>query len=260
MKLPRRQFLHLAAGAAALPAVSRIARAQAYPSRPVRIIVGSPAEGQLDIIARLMGEWLSQRLGQPFVIENRPGAGGNIGAEALVRAPADGHTLLLASATNAINATLYDSLSFNFIRDTKPVASINRIPIALTVHPSFPAKTVRELIDHTRANPGKFNLATPSKGTGPYMAAELFKMMTGLDIVLVPYRGDAQALTDLLGGQVQAAFNGVSASTESTRRIMPDWLIRISRRASLTLASRRLPSRPPTSGSSSPRKPRSGAR
>jgi len=217
MKLPRRRFLHLAAGAAALPPVTRFAWGQIYPSRPVRMIVGTPAGGQLDIIARLTGQWLSERLGQPFVVDNRPGAGTNIGTEAVVRASADGYTLLLASATTAINATLYDNLKFNFIRDTAPVASINRIPIVLEVHPSFPAKTVSELIDYAKANPGKVNLATPSKGTGPYMAAELFKMMTGVNIVHVPYRGDAQVLTDLLGGQVQAAFSGVSASVENIR-------------------------------------------
>jgi tripartite-type tricarboxylate transporter receptor subunit TctC len=217
MKLPRRQFLRLTAGVAALPTVSRIAGAQAYPSRPVRLIVPFPAGGQIDIIARLIGQWLSERLGQPFFIDNRPGAGGNIGTEAAVRAPADGHTLLLASATNAINATLYDNLNFNFISEIAPIASINRIPIVLQAHPSFPVKTVPELIAYAKANPGKANLATPSKGTGPYMAAELFKMMVGVDIVYVPYRGDAPALTDLLGGQVQAAFGGISASIEQIR-------------------------------------------
>jgi tripartite-type tricarboxylate transporter receptor subunit TctC len=217
MKLPRRKLLHLVAGAAALPAVSSFAWAQAYPARPVRLIAPFPPGGQIDIIARLIGQWLSERLGQQFFIDNRPGASGNIGTEAAVRAPADGHTLLLASATNAINATLYDNLNFNFIGDIAPVASINRIPIVLEVHPSFPAKTVPELIAYAKANPGKVNLATPSKGTGPYMAAELFKMMVGVDIVYVPYRGDAPALTDLLGGQVQAAFGGISASIEQIR-------------------------------------------
>ena len=214
MKLPSRRFLQLAASTAFLPAVSRSASAQNYPARPVRLTVGSPPGGQIDIIARLTGQWLSERLGQPFIVENRPGAGSNIGAEAVVRAPADGHMLFLASATNAINATLYDNLSFNFVRDTTPVASINRIPIVLKVHASFSARTVAELVDHAKSNPGKFNLGTPSKGTGPYMAAELFKMMTGADMVLVPYRGDAQMLTDLLGGRVQAAIGGVSASIE----------------------------------------------
>ena len=214
MKLPRRRFLHLAAGAAALPAVSRSARAQAYPRRPVRLVVGFPPGGQIDIIARLIGQWLSERLGQPFIIDNRPGAGSNIGTEAVVRATADGHVLLLASATNAINATLYDNLNFNFIRDTAPVASINRIPLVLEVHPSFPARTVPELIGYAKANPGKVNLATPPKGTAPYMAAELLKMMAGIDVVLVPYRGGGPMLTDLLGGQVQVAFDGLSSSIE----------------------------------------------
>src|SRR4051794_35043239 len=202
MKLPRRQFLHLAAGAAAVPAVSRIARAQAYPSRPVRIVVGFPAGGQIDIIARLMGQWLSDRLGQQFFIDNRPGAASNIAAEAVVRAPADGHTLFLASGTNAVNATLFEKLNFDFIRDTAVIASINRIPIVLEVHPSFSAKTVPELIAYGKANPGKIDMATPTTGTAPYMAAELFKMMSGVDLVHVPYRGEGQMLTDLLGGQV----------------------------------------------------------
>jgi tripartite-type tricarboxylate transporter receptor subunit TctC len=215
MKLPhRRQFLHLAASAAALPAVSRMARAQTYPTRPVRLMVGSPPGGQLDIIARLIGQWLSERLGQPIIVDNRPGAGTNLATEAVVRAPADGHMLLLASATAAINATLYDNLSFNFTRDTAPIASINRIPIVLEVHPSFSARTVSELIAYAKSNPGKVNMGTPSKGTGPFMAAELFKMMTGVNVVHVPYRGDAQVLTDLMGGQVQTAFGGVSASIE----------------------------------------------
>jgi tripartite-type tricarboxylate transporter receptor subunit TctC len=214
MKLPRRTFLHLAAGAAALSAVPRIASAQTYPTRPVRLVVGFPPGGQIDIIARLIGQWLSERLGQPFIIDNRPGAGSNIGTEAVVRATADGHVLLLASATNAINATLYDNLNFNFIRDTAPVASINRIPLVLEVHPSFPARTVPELIGYAKANPGKVNLATPPKGTAPYMAAELLKMMAGIDVVLVPYRGGGPMLTDLLGGQVQVAFDGLSSSIE----------------------------------------------
>ncbi len=200
-----------------LPAASRITWAQTYPSRLVRIVVGFPAGGQIDIIARLMGQWLSERLGQPFIIDNRPGAGSNIGTEAVVRAPADGHMLLLANATNAINATLYDNLNFNFIRDIAPVAAINRIPIVLEAHPSFQAKTVPELVAYAKSNPGKVSLATPAKGTGPYMAAELFKMMGGVDMVHVPYRGEGQMLTDLLGGQVQAAFGGISASVEHIR-------------------------------------------
>jgi tripartite-type tricarboxylate transporter receptor subunit TctC len=225
MKRPRRQFLHLAAGAAALPAVSRFAcaqeywaqeswaqahGAQAYPTRPVRIVVGFPAGGQIDIVARLMGQWLSERLGQQFFIDNRPGAASNIAAEAVVRAPADGHTLFLANGTNAVNATLYDNLRFDFVRDTAPIASINRIPLVLYVHPSFEAKTVPELIAYAKANPGKVSIATPPKGTGPYMAAELLKLTAGIDVLLVPYRAEAQMVTDLLGSQVQVAFGGIS--------------------------------------------------
>jgi tripartite-type tricarboxylate transporter receptor subunit TctC len=217
VKLPRRTFLHLAAGAAALPAVSRFASAQAYPKRPVRLIVPFPPGGQIDIIARLIGQWLSERMGQQFFVDNRPGAGGNIGTEAVVRAEADGNTLLLASATNAVNATLFDKLNFDFIRDTAAIASINRIPIVLEVHPSFSPKTVPELIAYAKSNPAKVNLATPTKGTGPYMAAELFKMMSGVDLVHVPYRGDGPMLTDLLGGQVQVGFSGISAAIEQIR-------------------------------------------
>jgi tripartite-type tricarboxylate transporter receptor subunit TctC len=216
MRFPRRQFLYLTVGAATLPAFAGIARAQAYPTRPVRLICPFPAGGQIDIIA-LIGQWLSERLGQQFIIDNRSGAGGNIGTEAGVHAAADGQTVLLASATNAINATLYDNLNFNFIRDIAPVASINRIPLVLEVHPSFPAKTVPELIGSAKSNPGKISLATPTKGTGPYMAAELFKMMGGVDMVHVPYRAEAQMLTDLLGGQVQVAFGGISSSVEHIR-------------------------------------------
>jgi tripartite-type tricarboxylate transporter receptor subunit TctC len=210
MQLPRRKFLHLAASAAALPAISRVAWAQAYPTRPVRIIVGFASGGQIDIIARLIGQWLSDRLGQQFFIDNRPGASSNIAAEVAVRAPADGHTLFLANGTNAVNATLYDNLRFDFVRDTAPVASINRIPLVLYVHPSFQAKTVPELIAYAKANPGKLSIATPPKGTGPSMAAELFRIMTGIDVVFVRYRADAQVITDLLGGQVQVAFGGIS--------------------------------------------------
>ena len=217
IKLARRQFLHLAAGAAALPAVSRLAWAQTYPAKPVRIVVGFPAGGQIDILARLIGQWLSERLGQPFIIDNRPGASSNIGTQAVVRAPADGHMLLLANGTNAINATLYDNLNFDFIRDTAAIASINRIPLVLEVHPSFPAKTVQELIAHAKANPGKVDLATAPKGTAPYMAAELFKIVGGVDLVHVPYRGDGEVVTDLLGGQVPAAFGGISASIQHIR-------------------------------------------
>ena len=217
MKLLRRQFLHLAAGAAALPAVARIAWAQSYPARPVRLIVGLPAGGTIDIIARVMGQWLSERLGQPFVVENRTGAAGNIATEAVVRAPPDGYTLLVASVTNAINEALYDNLRFNFIRDTAPVASINRIPLVLESNPSFPAKTVPELIAYAKTNPGRINIATPPKGTGPYMAAEMFNAMAGVDIVHVPYPGAPQALADLLGGQVQVAFDGIASSIEHIR-------------------------------------------
>jgi tripartite-type tricarboxylate transporter receptor subunit TctC len=217
MKLLRRHLFRLTVGAVALPAVSRFAWAQSYPTRPVRIVVGFPAGGQIDIIARIMGQRLSERLGQPFIIDNRQGAGGNIGTEAVVRAPADGHTLLLANGTNAVNATLYDNLTFNFLRDTAAVATINRIPIILQAHPSFPAKTVPELIAYAKSNPGKLNLATAPKGTAPYMAAELFKILGGVDLVHVPYRGDGQALTDLMGGQVQLAFTGISSSVEQIK-------------------------------------------
>jgi tripartite-type tricarboxylate transporter receptor subunit TctC len=214
MKFPRREFLNLAAGAALASVLPRRAFALDYPSRAVRIVVGFPAGGQVDIIARLMGQWLSERLGQPFIIDNRQGASGNIGTDAVVRAPPDGHTLFMANGTNAINATLYDNLTFDFIRDLVPVASINRIPIVLQAQPSFAAKTVPELIAYAKSNPGKLNLATAPKGTAPYMAAELFKIMGGVDLVHVPYRGDGQALADLLGGQVQVAFTGISSSVE----------------------------------------------
>ena len=210
MNPSRRRFLHLAVSTAVLPAFSRGASAQAYPTRPVRIIVGFAAGGQIDIIARLMGQWLSDRLGQQFVIDNRPGAGSNIAAEAVVRAPADGHTLFLANGTNAVNASLYDNLRFDFVRDTEPVASLNRIPLVLYVHPSFQAKTFRELIAYAKANPGTLSIATPPKGTGPNMAAELLRMMAGIDAVFVLYRAEAQMVTDLLGGQVQVAFGGIS--------------------------------------------------
>ena len=212
MKLPRRIFLHLAAGAAVLPAVSSIATAQAYPARPVRIIVGFPAGGGVDIIARLMGEWLSARLGQPFVIETRPGAATNIATEAVVRAPPDGYTLLLVNAANATNATLYEKLNFNFIRDIAPVAGIIVVPMVMVVNPSVPAKTVPDFIAYAKANPGKINLASGSIGGPSHVAGELFKMMTGTDMLLVPYRGMAPAVTDLLGGQVQVLFNSLPAS------------------------------------------------
>src|SRR5260221_11942856 len=212
MNLPRRRFLHLAAGAAALPAVSRIARAQAYPTRPVRIIVGFAPAGGTDIMARLIGQWLSERLGQQFVIENRPGAASNIGTEMVVNAPPDGYTLLVATFVNAVNATLYHKLNYNFIRDIAPVASIAREPFAIEVHPSVPVKTVPEFITHVRANPGKINMASGGIGSGNHIFGELFKMMTGVNLVHVPYRGAGPALIDLLGGQVQVMFASMSSS------------------------------------------------
>jgi tripartite-type tricarboxylate transporter receptor subunit TctC len=212
MKLPRRKLLHLAAGAAALPALSRIARAQAYPSRPVRLVVGAPAGGGFDIVARLMGQWLSERLGQQFVIENRPGGGSNIAAEAVVRAPADGYTLLFVTAANAINATLYEKLSFDLSRDIAPVAGIMRLPEVMVVNPSLPAKTIPEFIAYAKANPGKLNMASGDVGTPSHLAGELFTMMTGVDMVHVPYRGLVTALTDLLGGQVQVTFGSVPSA------------------------------------------------
>jgi tripartite-type tricarboxylate transporter receptor subunit TctC len=217
MKLPRRNFLHLAVGAAALPAVSRFAWAQAYPTLPVRIVVGFPAGGTADIMARLMGQWLSERLGQPFVVESRPGAGSNIATEAVVRAAADGYTLLTVSTTQAINATLYEKLNYNFIRDIALVASIASTPLVMEVNPSVPAKTVPEFIAYAKANPGKLNLATPGIGTPPHVAGELFQMMAGVNLVHVPYRGTGPMLTDLIGGQVQVAFDPLPASIEHIR-------------------------------------------
>jgi tripartite-type tricarboxylate transporter receptor subunit TctC len=206
MKLPRRTFLHLAAGAAALPAVSRIASADTYPSRPVHIIVGYAPGGAMDINARLMGQWLSERLGQQFVIENRTGAGGNIATEAVVRASPDGYTLLTCGTANAVNASLYEKLDFNFIRDIAPVAGLVRLPLVLIVNPSVPTKTIPEFIAYAKANPGKLNFASSGNGTSEHLAGELFKIMTGVDMIHVPYRGGAPALTALLGGQVQAHF------------------------------------------------------
>jgi tripartite-type tricarboxylate transporter receptor subunit TctC len=216
MKLPRRRFLHLAAGAAALPAVSRMAQAQAYPTRPVRWVVGFPAGGTTDISARLIGQWLSERLGQQFVVENRPGAGGNIGTEAVVRASPDGYTLLAATASSAINATLYDKLNFNFLRDIAPIAGIIRVPNVMEVNPSVPAKTVPEFIAYAKSNPGKINMAGVN-GTALQLSGELFKMMAGVDMLYVPYRGSAPALTDLLGGQVQVLFDNMPSSIEHIR-------------------------------------------
>jgi tripartite-type tricarboxylate transporter receptor subunit TctC len=217
MKLPRRQFLRLAAGAAALPVVSRFAWAQTYPSRPVRWIVGFTPGGGNDIVARLMGQWLSERLGQPVVIENRPGAATNIATEAVVRAPPDGYTLLFVAATSAINATLYEKLNFNFIRDIAPVAGIVRIPDVMVVNPLVPAKTVPEFIAYAKSNPGKVNMASTGVGTSVHLSGELFKMMTGVDMLHVPYRGAGPALTDLLGGQVQVMFGTMPSSIEYIR-------------------------------------------
>ena len=209
MKFPRRRFLHLATGAAALPAVSRIAWAQTYPSRPVRIIVPFPAGQASDSIARLMGQSLSERLGQAFVIENRTGAGGNIGTEAVVRAPPDGYTLLLAGLSSAINATLYKKLNFDFIRDIAPVASIGGGPYVMVVNPSVPAKTVPEFIVYAKANPGKINMASSGNGAVSHVFGELFKMMTGVNLVHVPYRGGY--VPDLLGGQTQVVFGTIAS-------------------------------------------------
>jgi tripartite-type tricarboxylate transporter receptor subunit TctC len=217
MKLPRRQFLHMAAGAAALPAVSRFAWAQAYPTRPVRIVVGVAAGGTSDTLARLIGQWLSERLGQPFIIDNRPGGGSNIATEAVVRAPADGYTLLMVSTTQAINATLYDKLNFNFIRDIAPVASIDRESLFMAVNPSVPARTVPEFIAYAKANPGKISMASAGNGTPSHVSGELFKMMTGVSMVHVPYRGGGVALPDLLAGQVQVMFPSMSSSIEYVR-------------------------------------------
>ncbi len=217
MKLPRRGFLHLVAGAAALPTVSRIARAQAYPSRPVRIVVGFAAGGPTDILARLVGRWLSERLDQQFVIDNRPGGGINIGTEAVVRAPPDGYTLLSVALPAAVNATLYEKLNFNFIHDIAPVAGIMRVGLVVVVTPSVPVNTIPELIAYTKANSGKVNMASAGNGTTPHMAGELFKLMTGVDIVHVPYRGEAPALTDLLGGRVQVMFGSETVVPEQIR-------------------------------------------
>jgi tripartite-type tricarboxylate transporter receptor subunit TctC len=217
MKLPRREFLCLAAGAAALSAASRIAWAQAYPSRPVSLVAGFAPGGGVDITARLIGQWLSERLGQQFVIENRPGAAGNIGTEAVVRARGDGYTLLLVGSFNTINATLYDKLNFNFIRDIAPVASVMRYPYVMVVNPSVPAKSVPEFIAYAKVNPGKLNMASPGTGTGDHIAGELFKMMTGVDMVHVPYRGAAPALTDLLGNQAQVMFPSMPSSIQYIR-------------------------------------------
>jgi tripartite-type tricarboxylate transporter receptor subunit TctC len=217
MKLPRRQFLRLAAGAAVLPAVSRVATADDYPSKPVRILVGYAAGGATDTIARMIGQRLAERLGQQFLVETRTGAGTNIAAEALVRAPPDGYTLFLATSANAINATLYERLSFNFIRDVAPVAIVADAPLVMEVHPSVPVHTVPEFIAYARANPGKINMASAGTGSPVHVAGELFMMTTGIKLVHVPYRGSAPAITDMLGGQMQVIFDTVPTSLEHIR-------------------------------------------
>ena len=217
MKLPRRNFLHLAAGAAALPVVSRFASAQAYPSRPVRIIVGFAPGGATDIMARLMGQSLSERLRQPFVIENKPGAATNIATEAVVNAAPDGYTLLMVTSVNAINASVYEKLNFNLIRDVVPIASIHREPFVMEANPSVPVKTVAEFIAYAKANPGKLTMASAGIGSGNHISGELFKMMTGVNLVHVPYRGGGPALVDLISGQVQVLFATMSSSIEYVR-------------------------------------------
>jgi tripartite-type tricarboxylate transporter receptor subunit TctC len=217
MKLPRRQFLHLAAGAAAQAAVSRSARAQTYPTRPVRWMVGFPAGGPTDVSARLIGQWLTDRLGQPFVVENRPGAASNLATETVARSPADGYTLLSIAPPAAINATLYDKLNFNFLRDIAPIALFYRIPQVMVINPALPPKTVPEFIAYAKANPGRINMASSGIGTSQHVCGELFKMMTGVDMVHVPYRGAAPAITDLLAGQVQVAFDTMTTSIEHIR-------------------------------------------
>jgi tripartite-type tricarboxylate transporter receptor subunit TctC len=217
MKLPRRTFLHLAAGAAALPALPRIVRAQSYPSRPVKLIVSFAAGGPTDILARLTAQWLSERLGQQFVVENRPGGGGNIGAEAVVRSAPDGYTLLMMDATPTVNATLYDKLNFDVIRDIAAVAAVAEQPQMMIVHPSVSAKTVPEFVAYAKANAGKINMASAGTGTPPHMAGELFKLTAGIDLLHVPYRGTGAAYADLLGGRVQVAFFGPVSAMEHVK-------------------------------------------
>jgi tripartite-type tricarboxylate transporter receptor subunit TctC len=217
MKLSRRQSLHLAAGAAAIPAMSRIARAQTYPSRSVRVIVGFATGGVADIAARLIGQWMSEQMGQAFVVENRAGAATNIATEAVIRASPDGYTLLLVNAANAINATLYDNLKFNFVRDIAPVASIGVTPLVMVVNPSHPAKSVSAFIAHAKANPANINYASGGVGSPPYIAAELFKMMSAVSMTHVAYRGDGAAITDMLGGQVQVYFSTLPGAIEYIR-------------------------------------------
>src|SRR6516164_2924099 len=212
MGISRRRFLHLAVAVAALPALSRIARAQAYPTRPVRIVVGFPPGGSNDTLARPMGQWLSQHLGRPFIVENRAGAGGNLATAAVVRAPADGYTLLLIGPTQVMNVTLYDHLNFDFLRDIAPIGGITFAPLVIVINPSFPVKTVAEFIAYAKANPGRINYASSGNGTSNHVVGELFKIMTRIDIVHVPYRGGGPALTDLLGGQVQMMFATISSS------------------------------------------------
>jgi tripartite-type tricarboxylate transporter receptor subunit TctC len=218
MKLPhRRRFLHLAAGAAALPALPRVTHAQAYPSRPVRWVVPFPPGGPAEILARLFGQFMSERLGQPFVIENRPGAGGNIGTEAVARSPPDGYTMLLVTTANAINASLYERLNYNFIRDIAPVAALIRVPAVLEINPMVPVDSVPAFIAYGKANPGRLNMASAGTGTIQHVAGEMFKMMTGVSLQHVPYRGQAPALADLIGGQVQVMFDSMPASIEHIR-------------------------------------------
>jgi tripartite-type tricarboxylate transporter receptor subunit TctC len=217
VKLPRRQFLHLAVGATALSAVPHAAKAQTYPTRPVRLIAPFPPGGSIDITARLIGQWLSERLGQQLVVENRSGAAGNIGSEVAVNSPADGYTLLLCSVANAISATLYDKLNYNFVRDIAPIAAISRAPNVMVVHPSVPANTVPEFIAYAKANPGKINMASSGVGTSIHMSGELFKLMSGINMQHVPYRGSGPMLTDLLAGQVQIAFDNLQPSIPHIR-------------------------------------------
>ena len=237
MKLPRRNFLHLAAGVAALPAVSRITWVQAYPARPVRLLTGFAAAGGSDVVARLIGQWLSERFGQSFIIENRPGAGGNIGTESVVRAPPDGYTLLLVTFANVVNASLYKKLNFNFIRDISPVAGLMRVPDLMAIHPSVPARTVPEFVAYAKANAGKITMASAGNGSSGHLAGELLKMMVGISLVHAPYRGNGPALTDLLGGQVELMFptspsvveyvksgrlRGLAVTTASRSETLPD--------------------------------------
>jgi tripartite-type tricarboxylate transporter receptor subunit TctC len=217
MKLPRRKFLQLAGAAGAAPCLPRIARAQAYPGRPVRWVVGFPAGQGADIVTRIMGQWLSERLGQAFVIDNRPGASSNIATEVVVHAPPDGYTLLSVNSSNLVNATLYEKLPYDFIRDIAPIAGIDRVPLVMEVNPRVPARTVPEFIAYAKANPGKINMASGGNGNSTHMAGELFKMMAGVDLVHVPYRGSAPAITDLLGGQVQVMFDIIASSIEHIR-------------------------------------------